>query len=637
MHPVTAIGIIAAGFALVLLSNPVGTRLRKTAARILATTAAAIGCARLVAILFRVDLHFFNFPTTYGPTETIVYRTALNLLLTGAALLLLDVRRRGVARLSQLLAALSALIAVLGLVAYSYDLIGYYMTPTYVPTSLPGVLAFLLLATGILLARSENGTMRIIASDTAGGLLARRLIPLAIVLPLLLGTLRLLGENAGLYSSKFGAAHAATATMTVFFGAVWWTARLLHRADEKRKAAELARDKNAEHIRILNMELEERVAARTAELHEVNEELRRASKAKDDFLAVLSHELRTPLTPALVAATHLAENQTLPAELRDDLFSIRRNVQLEARLIDDLLDLTRITRGKIELRREVIDAHSLLQKTLQILDEDIRHKQLRLSLRFDAARHHVSADPIRLQQIFWNVINNAVKFTAAEGSIEISSANDNWTLIITIKDDGAGIDPASQPHIFDAFEQGESSTGRQFGGLGLGLAISKNLIDLHGGQISAKSDGLGQGATFTISLPCVELTTISKSRKTAPQSPVANGLRVLLVEDHADTLRILSRILSRDGFQVRTAGTVAEATRLLSSQSFDALVTDIGLPDGNGCELMRTANAMRPLRGIAISGFGMEEDIKRSKEAGFEHHLTKPIDALQLETLLVSN
>jgi len=396
------------------------------------------------------------------------------------------------------------------------------------------------------------------------------------------------------------------------------------------------RDTNAERICVLNAELEQRVAARTAELFKLNDELRRASKAKDNFLAVLSHELRTPLTPALAAATYLAEDENLAPAFREELVSIQRSVQLEARLIDDLLDLTRITRGKVELRREDVDAHALLRRTLRIVDNDLRHKHLDVVVRCEAERHHVSADPVRLQQVFWNLLNNAVKFTDRSGRIEINSANRDGTLVIHISDTGIGIDQARQARIFDAFDQGEKKMGQQFGGLGLGLTISKSLVELHGGAINVQSDGSGKGATFTIALPCFELTAIDSTDQPRPAARPSPDLRVLLVEDHADTLRVLSSILTRDGFCVRTAASVADARKLLDCESFDVLVTDIGLPDGSGYQLMRVARQSQHLRGIAISGFGMEDDVQRSMEAGFEHHLIKPIDAQQLEALLTA-
>ena len=215
----------------------------------------------------------------------------------------------------------------------------------------------------------------------------------------------------------------------------------------------------------------------------------RANQAKDDFLAVLSHELRTPLTPALAAASYLAEHEELPPQLREEVTAIRRNVQFEARLIDDLLDLTRITRGKLELHPEAVDAHRLVQNALTIVHEDIVRKGLDVVTDLGAQEHHVWADPIRIQQVFWNLLNNAVKFTPQGGRITIRTSNDGGRFAFEITDTGVGIEPEHQARIFHAFEQGEVSIIRQFGGLGLGLTISQTLLKLHGAPLASKARG----------------------------------------------------------------------------------------------------------------------------------------------------
>src|SRR5207253_1570692 len=296
------------------------------------------------------------------------------------------------------------------------------------------------------------------------------------------GALRQTAERAGLCDPTFGAAHSATTFMALFFAAIWWTTRMLFRIYTNRMLAEGARQKQEEQVRQLNIE---KIAAE------------RASQAKDDFLAVLSHELRTPLTPALAAASYLAEQENLSPELHEEVVAIRTSVQLEARLIDDLLDLTRITRGKIEL-------HGLLRNSLEIARDNILQKQLDLVLDFGADRHHVWADAVRLQQVFWNLINNAVKFTKRNGRITIRTVNEDQRFVFQITDTGVGIEPDQLNRIFQAFEQGEHSISRRFGGLGLGLTISKRLLELQGGTITVHSEGLNRGASFKLSLASVE-------------------------------------------------------------------------------------------------------------------------------------
>jgi PAS domain S-box-containing protein len=359
-----------------------------------------------------------------------------------------------------------------------------------------------------------------------------------------------------------------------------------------------------------------------------------ASKAKDDFLALLSHELRTPLTPALAAASYLAEHEDLLPEFREEVTAIWRNVQLEARLIDDLLDLTRIARGKIKLRRETVDAHRLLRDALQIVSRDIFDKQIELAVELNATRHYVWADPVRIQQVLWNLINNAAKFTNKSGRISIRTRNEGDQFAVEIVDTGIGIEPEQQRHIFKAFEQGGPSISREFGGLGLGLAISKTLLDLHAGTISVHSRGKNLGASFKVTLDAVDIPALASSAANGEEPGVSRTLHVLIVDDHADTRRILSRLLIKCGHAVDTVESARDALKILDSQRFDALISDIGLPDTSGYELVREAKRRQPLNGIALSGFGAEEDVRRSVEAGFDYHLTKPVNFQDLRSLL---
>ena len=361
----------------------------------------------------------------------------------------------------------------------------------------------------------------------------------------------------------------------------------------------------------------------------------KANKAKDDFLAVLSHELRTPLTPALAAASYLSEHEGFPAEFREEMLMIRRNVLLEARLIDDLLDLTRIASGKIPLHLEPVDAHRLLRHTLQIVHEDIVHKQLAVETDLAARRHHTPADAVRIQQVFWNLINNAVKFTPQGGSIAIKTSNDETgRFVFEITDSGIGIEPGQQARIFEAFEQGERAITRQFGGLGLGLTISKNLLNLHGGTISVRSEGKNRGTSFRVGLNVIAPPAATPGKASAGNADKPKSLRILVVDDHNDTRSLLSRLLSKRGHEVLTADCAGAALKILDEGRFDVLISDIGLPDSSGYELMREAKYRQPLKGIALSGFGMEEDVRRSVEAGFDFHLTKPLDFQQLQSRL---
>ena len=360
----------------------------------------------------------------------------------------------------------------------------------------------------------------------------------------------------------------------------------------------------------------------------------KASKAKDDFLALLSHELRTPLTPALIAASYLAEHEDLQPEFREEVAAIWRNVQLEAHLIDDLLDVTRIARGKLEMHHEAVDAHCLVQTAVQIAQKDMLEKQIELVTDLRAIQHYVWADPVRIQQVFWNLLNNAVKFTPKRGRITIRSSNDEGRFVFEIADTGIGIEPERQGRIFEAFDQGERSITREFGGLGLGLTISKTLLDLHGGTISVQSDGKNRGTSFKVMLDLLHGPLIASTDAVAGAVTEFKSLRVLIVDDHADTRHILARLLGKCGHEVSTVESMQGALKLLDAERFDALISDIGLPDGNGHELVREAKQRQPLKGIALSGFGMEADVRRAIAAGFDYHLTKPVDFQNLRSLL---
>jgi len=362
----------------------------------------------------------------------------------------------------------------------------------------------------------------------------------------------------------------------------------------------------------------------------------KASKAKDDFLAALSHELRTPLTPALAAANYLASNASkVPPEFAEDLEIIKRNVRLQARLIDDLLDLTRITRGKLQLCLEPVDANAVVRDAIEIANSAILSKQLRVSTELEAQKHHIRADSIRLQQIFWNLINNAVKFTPPGGQIAVRTYNDNaGHFRFEITDNGIGIERERLASIFTPFEQADPSVGRQFGGLGLGLAISKHLIDLHHGRIEAESRGRSFGTTFKITLDTLPEGVTETSTDSASPKHVAKQLRILLVEDHRDTRHALSRLLTHFGHHTSVADSTRRALEVMASQRFDLVLCDIGLPDGSGYDVISQAKARGPIKAVAITGFGTDEDIRRSKEAGFDFHLIKPVDFQELRTVL---
>jgi signal transduction histidine kinase/ActR/RegA family two-component response regulator len=375
-----------------------------------------------------------------------------------------------------------------------------------------------------------------------------------------------------------------------------------------------------------------------------------ANRAKDRFMATLSHELRTPLTPVLAVLSRLESHcGPLPAAVRDGLAMIRRNVELEARLIDDLLDLTRISQGKLELRRGPTDLRQVLAHALEASARpDAPGPQVVTELAAEDLR--VWADAPRLTQVFWNLISNARKFTPPGGIVRVRAWREDGELVAEVSDTGIGIAPEVLPRIFDAFQQGQRTITRKFGGLGLGLAISERIVELHGGRIAAASAGRGQGATFTVRLPAgapagpaeAPAAAAALSERPQPASSSARPLHILLVEDHPDTAEAMADLLRATGRQVTVAGSVSEGMAAAAAalhgrrkdDRIDLVLSDIGLPDGSGHELMSELARRYGLRGIALTGYGMDDDVGRSQEAGFSRHLTKPVSLEQLETAI---
>lgn len=380
-------------------------------------------------------------------------------------------------------------------------------------------------------------------------------------------------------------------------------------------------------------------------------EAQRANAAKDRFLAALSHELRTPLSPVLAVVSALESDPAVREQIGGALALIRRNVELEARLIDDLLDLTRITRGKLDLHLQPADLRDALAHALQSCSaqEDAGGKWVAVETELAALDHTVCADVPRLTQVFWNLLKNAFKFTPDGGAVRVSTRSEPLDgqdgIAVEVSDTGIGIGPELLPRIFDAFEQGERDITRRFGGLGLGLAISKALVDLHQGKITVASPGEGQGATFTVWLPgasheATEAAVPARARESGgpPQPALDRRLRILLVEDHMDTAAAMADLLDLLGHQVLVAHDVvsglAAAQAALEGPGLDLVISDLGLPDGSGLDLMRELSERHALRGIALSGYGTEKDVRDSREAGFSRHLTKPIDLDRLRAAL---
>ncbi|MEW4567019.1 ATP-binding protein [Tautonia sp. JC769] len=369
------------------------------------------------------------------------------------------------------------------------------------------------------------------------------------------------------------------------------------------------------------------------------QEAEAASRAKDRFLAVLSHELRTPLTPILLAASAMLEGDEVPT--RSTLEMIRRNVELEVRLIDDLLDVVRIGRGELDLKMQVVDVHDVLGRAVEICREEVKAAGIAVELDLGAASHHVRADPTRLLQVAWNLICNATKFTPPGGTLTIRTSDGPpggagrpaGELVVEFRDTGPGIEPASLERIFEPFEQGNPGLRGRAAGMGLGLAISRAIVDAHGGSLAARSEGRGSGTTFRLGLSTTPSPAEAGGGPSEAPRPDPGGakLRILVVEDNRDTRRFLAMALRRREIDVVEAGSVAEAREAMGRSRFDLLLSDIELADGTGLELMREAIAAGTTAGLAMSGYGSDDDVRQSLAAGFAEHLTKPLDLRTLE------
>jgi PAS domain S-box-containing protein len=724
----TAIGLILTGAAVWLSSEEEPRPFRLHLARVLAFVVVIGGALTFSESVFGVNLGidqvFFqesdesavrSFPGRMGPASALIF------MLLGAAVLMIDVQIRRRWWPAQWCVVTGTAITLAIFLTYSYGLGKLGPLARYASIALHATVAFLCLFVAIVLARPDRGLAAELSGSNLGAIAARRLLPVALLSPVLIGWLLVAGLNAGWYDGAAVGALFATIMVVVLTVMIWRTARELDRAEQARYQlsaivdssddAILSKDLNGviaswnagaqrlfgytaaemigqpitkiipaerqdeeagilrrlrageriEHFETLRRTKDGRlvdvsltispvrdaagriigaskIARDVTERRKYEEELRvardaaeAASRAKDDFLAILSHELRTPLSPVLMLAAEMEHSADIPPAIRTDFATIRKNVELEARLIDDLLDLTRITKGKLSLRFSDVDAHLVLRHALDILHKDIQAKQIAVSVDFAAKNRHVTADAVRLQQVFLNVLKNAVKFNEPRGKITIRTWDEEERLRISVTDTGLGITEEEMPRIFDAFAQGIEAALPRFGGLGLGLSISAILVREHGGRIWAESPGRHRGACLQIELPSIPAVAESSADLDASVLGTHRAARILLVEDHVATRETLARLLARRGHQVERAGSVAQAIEVANHSEFDLIISDLGLPDGSGRDLMLALQEKSHVPAIALSGYGMKSDIEESKAAGFDEHFTKPVNISQLE------
>ena len=374
-----------------------------------------------------------------------------------------------------------------------------------------------------------------------------------------------------------------------------------------------------------------------------------ASGVKDEFLATLSHELRTPLTAILGWANMLATETLDEPAARNAVEVILRNARAQRQLIDDLLDISRIITGKLRLNVQPIETAPMIEAVIQGLIPAAVAKDINLHSVIDPELSPINGDPDRLQQIIWNLVSNAIKFTPKGGSVQVRLQRVASQLEITVKDSGQGIDPALLPNIFDRFLQADSSTTRPHGGLGLGLSIVRELVELHGGTVSAQSRGIGEGATFRVLLPLLSVHhQLAEVEIRAPlvldttrHEPVLSDVRVLVVDDEPDALKFVSAVLTTRGAEVVSVGSAGEAIDEMEKHHFDVLVSDIGMPETDGFELIKQVRKLSPEHGgripaAALTAYAGVEHRMKVLSAGYQMHIPKPVEPAELATVVVS-
>jgi len=746
-----ALGIALCGVAAMALSPERVTGWRRYVGLATAGLALFLGLATLLEHVAGLDLGIDHFlfdqaasPAGVTVTARMNVEGALSLCVSAAALLARELpgpRALGIARLLASLMLGSALLALLG---YAYEIMP--IERARVSETMPTALGVLALGVSLMVSRPTHGAISLLASDTPGGIMLRRLLLPALLVPAVLGWLRLIGERRRWYEPEVGAALMVLAVTCVFTFVVWWSAQSTSRIARARDRAEAARraldqriarlvegisqgflsfDRelrltyvnargeqmlrrsrrtmlgasaktvfagslpdvaeatsralaevdtfefeahfpelerwlevhlipSADGMTVLCLDVSER-RRREEERRELLEseraaraEAERANRIKDEFLATVSHELRTPLNAILGWSQILASERARPNDLPQGLATIRRNAQLQAQLIDDLLDVARIVNGKLRLELARTDVREVVEAAVASVRQAADGRGLTLEVVSSDTAVWVQGDAARLQQVVTNLLSNSIKFTPRGGAVRAHLVRMGAEVLVAVHDTGQGIEAELLPHIFERFRQADSSIRRKHGGLGLGLALVRSLVELHGGRVAVHSAGLGQGSTFEVRLP---LLADAEHQATPPGGVEARrqlasagratlrGIRVLVVDDELDARLLARRILEEAGATVRVAGSAEEALSLIRQDVPHVLVTDIGMPDVDGYELVRRLRALEPQLGVvvptvALTAFVRDVDRERARSIGFDAHIPKPLDPSELTSVI---
>jgi signal transduction histidine kinase/CheY-like chemotaxis protein len=623
IQPNTSLAVIAAGTALALL----GTRFTRAAAFV-GIVLSTIGATVIFQYLSGVDLGIDSrlmFERTWGRVGVtspgrMGPAGATSWTLLGVGIIFASRPATSELRgLAPSVAVATASISALGLLGYLYGSSTLYSLPNKTAIALQTA-SFILAASVALMAKvPERGLFRLLSGDDAGGVLARRLFLPIVLIPILVGFLRLQGERAKFYDAPFGTAFRTLTEIILFGLLVWWAAVAINRHEQDLREAEREKQELLE---------KERAARADAE---------RAARLKDEFLATLSHELRTPLNAIIGWSQILRRDLSNEERARFAVDVIERSGRRQAQLITDLLDISRIVSGNMRIDVQPVDLPTVIDAAIESILPASVAKTVRIERVAERISEPLYGDPSRLQQMVWNLLANAVKFTPRGGNVLVAVARVGTNVEIRVADSGEGIAPEVIPHIFERFRQGDASTSRRHGGLGLGLALVRQLAELHGGAVRAESEGLGNGATFTIELP---LATVAETAHDAPRlTPKSlptdgvnlKGIRVLIVDDEPDALAMVRRLLEENEANVRTADSTQAALELLGKQPFDVILSDIAMPGRDGYDLMTELRARGfTTPAVALTAFARPEDRERALESGYQMHISKPVEEAEL-------
>jgi signal transduction histidine kinase/ActR/RegA family two-component response regulator len=550
-------------------------------------------------------------PNRMGP----VGATCLTLL--GLSRLSIGARTRSGRAPSQYLTIAVMLVASVPLLGFLFDVRALFGIGKYTGIALPTALALWLLALGLLFARLDAGLMRRLVEEDSGAVMIRRLLPAAVFVPILLMLLRIAGQEVGLFDQALGRALLVLAFMVVFTVLIWRTGEVVFR--------------QATNAALAEGKLRERLVQSL-------EQLSSGDQLKTDFLAVLAHELRNPLAPVR-NAVHLLRARGTDPESERTYDVIERQVEHLTRLIEDLMDVSRISRDQLELRKSRVVVSDIVSRAIEgtrYLVDGHRHQ---LTVSIPAEDVEFDADAARLVQVLINLLANAARYTPEGGQISVVAKHEAEALELSVSDNGVGIPVEQLPHVFDMFYQGGREHRSGHHGLGIGLGLVKKLVELHGGSVSARSGGAGQGSTFTVRIPGP--IHVVKAQAPAPTPvttiPSLSGLSVLVVEDNEDSAETLTELLELTGARLHTAHDGEKALLLGAQLEPNIILLDIGLPGMSGYEVAerarRTPWGTRAFI-VALTGWGNSDDRARSKAAGFDRHLVKPVDPRELMALI---